>query len=141
MVSIVLIYVVCALVMCKEELFIEFYSTFTLEKQHILCYLILYILGLIGIVAIIEAASMIMKLSILPVFFRKLGIYSIDIYVIHMFLVIIAKQLMTLQSFPIWAKSELILPLYALLISALIMFGCEMCLRKIRLYRISVGGR
>lgn len=105
MVSTVLVYVVCALVMCKEELFIEFYSTFTLEKQHIIYYLILYILGLIGIAAIIETASMITKLSILPNFFGKLGIYSIDIYVIHMFLVIIAKKIMILQSFPIWARS------------------------------------
>lgn len=82
-----------------------------------------------------------MQTSKIGKIFENCGLYSIDIYVIHMFFVVVIKKVLGMEIIPLWAKSELILMFYALGIAVAISVMVGKWLRRNNLYRLSVGGR
>lgn len=137
----VTVYIASDLLMCDENLFDEFYSSFNLSRNHIIYYIFLYLIGMVGIVTIIEVAAIMIHISKASSYFRSFGFYSIDIYVIHMFLVVVIEKVISLSFVPMWAKGEIALLIYAFLVVLVITLIVDKCLRRIRLYRVAVGGR
>lgn len=140
-ISCIAMYIICTLYLCKENLFEEFYSNYQLKISHSLYYALFYMIGFIGIIAIIELAGILMQTSKIGKIFESCGLYSIDIYVIHMFFVVVIKKVLGMEIVPLWAKSELILMFYAFGIAVAISVMVGKWLRRNNLYRLSVGGR
>ena len=104
-------------------------------------YIFLILLGLLGTMGILEASVLISKMSMVQNVLGIVGQYSIDIYVIHMFMV----KMMTILFDRVPQDSMLLsiaaFMIYSVIIVALIMALDMLILRKSKWFRTSIGMR
>ncbi len=133
-----MLFLISNLWLVNDSLFSEFYENFSLEVKHCLFYILFYCVGILGIYLILEIAFILDWLKSIGLFVREMGIYSLDIYVIHMFFVkaifIIMSQI---QSDSIM-KTQGLLAFYSLVIVLTILI-CVKTLRKIKIYNMMMG--
>lgn len=72
--------------------------------------------------------------------FSKIGIYSIDIYCIHMFFVYLVKDLMQKCTFNYYLQTVILIVL-AIVICYTISLLSKYILRKFKIYKFFIGGR
>ena len=134
--SLLIVYVVLVNILINLKLFEEFYVRFDLNSSHILYYLGYYVLGCLGILLIIEISSLILKTNYLERWFSKLGKYSLDIYVMHMFFVK-AVDLLHLDKTKYFY--EIIYVAISVAICGIITLVADKVLNRITLYKFIMG--
>lgn len=134
-------YVISSLAFYRKDLFGEFYVRFDLVIRHTGYYIVYYSVGVLGILSIICASSLIESLSSVDTVFTYFGKYSLDIYVIHMFMVKAIFIIWDMISLGVIWTSQGALAIWALVIVFFITVVVHFILRKLKIYRWSLGGR
>lgn len=101
-------------------------------------YLVYYIEGCIGILIIIMAVKMCRPVGRHAV---KAGLYSLDVYVLHMFFVKIMQVFIGKLDRCLIFYNYAVVPVYSLAVVTLIVLVSEHVLHKSALYKLSIGGR
>lgn len=137
---VVAVYVFCTTKCVSEEIFYEFLGA-RWKPEQMGMYIFLILLGLLGTMGILEASVLISKMSMVQNVLGIVGQYSIDIYVIHMFMV----KMMTILFDRVPQDSMLLsiaaFMIYSVIIVALIMALDMLILRKSKWFRTSIGMR
>lgn len=122
----------------KTKIFVD-YTTYSYESiEDIAGGILCYAVSFIGIWAVLEVAGYLKKIRIVERILSVIGQYSIDIYVIHMFLIKIVFFMPTmLQENKIWGN--IYIYFYSLFVVVFIVTICKLVLDKIVLYKVSVG--
>lgn len=123
----------------RPELFDSFYGKFEVVVPFTGYYFIFYVLGLAGILLSLFLSILLEKVKGVSSYLQACGKYSIDVYVIHMFFV--KAYLMIMGSGRASHLQYALFFMISLVISLCIVLMARYILRKIKLYRLSVGGR
>ena len=138
---IIVIYTMSSLHMYRRDLFEEFYIKFDLALQNAHYYICYYVIGILGISAIVMLSTLINSFVTVSRALSCVGKYSLDIYVIHMFLV--KAFFIGFDVLPVGDRwtSQGALVIWALVIILFITYVVHFVLRKVKIYRMSLGGR
>ena len=123
----------------NQEVFKEFYYSFNLSVNYAGYYILYYLIGILGIAVVLGFSLLMSKIPGIMKVLTEWGGISLDIYVIHMFLVKAAKIILERKSVPDEFASQPALIIYALLIVVLISIVVKFILRKFKIYRFSLG--
>ena len=132
-------YVLCVFKICRVDLFYEYYVKFDLDANHTVYYLLFYVIGVIGIFVVLETAGILAHIPRLKDMVKNLGLYSLDVYVIHMFLVKVLCVFLESNQMPNWTKTQFALAIYAFILTGILTVTIKKVLRRNRLYCVTLG--
>ena len=133
-------YYACISFGLTEEAFYEFQGA-QWKFEQVGVYIFCILLGLLGTMGILEVSVLISKMSMVQNVLGIVGQYSIDIYVIHMFMVKMMTILFDRVSQDSMLLSIVAFMIYSVIIVALIMALDMLILRKSKWFRTSIGMR
>ncbi len=135
------LYIFWARSLMNEEFAYEFYYNHELIGSHWPSYLSAYLISVLAILLLFEISGLLLHAKRLRPVLSRAGAITIDIYIIHMFPVVVIRQMIVSLPLPPALKGQLALAVYTLFIVAGIVLLVDQVLRRSSLYRFSVGGR